>query len=59
MVVKTIRLIPGCRVSGSHGPLATNPNASVKRCMRGKVYGTVIKAEGLHKWEIRFDFDGK
>jgi len=23
------------------------------------VYGTVIKAEGLYKWEVCFDFGGK
>jgi len=59
MVVNAVCLVPVCRVFGSHGPLAKNPNASVKRHMRGKVYGAVIKAEGLHKWEVRFNFDGK
>jgi len=59
MVVNAVRLVPGCCVFGSHGPLVINPNASVKQRVRGKVYGTVIKAEGLHKWEVCFDFDGK
>ena len=59
MVVNSVRLLPGCRIFGSHGPLEKNPNASVKRRVRSKVYGTVLKAEGLHKWEVRFDFDGK
>jgi len=59
MVVNAVRLVPGSRVFGSHGPLVTNPNTSVKRRVRGKVYGTVVKAEGLHKWEVHFDFDDK
>ena len=49
----------GCHVLGSHRPLIANPNESVKWHMRQKVYRTVIKAEGLHKWEVPFDFDGK
>ena len=36
-----------------------NVNASVKRRVISKSYNTVVKAEGLHKWEVRFDFDGK
>ena len=59
MVVNAVRLVPDSRLFGSHGPLVANPNASVKRRVRDKVYGTVVKAEGLHKWEVRFDFDGK
>ena len=31
MVVNEVRLIPGCRVFGSHRQLVKNPNASVKR----------------------------
>ena len=27
--------------------------------MREKVVGTVIKATGLHNWDVNFDFDGK
>ena len=59
MVINSIRLVPGCRVFGSHRPLVKNPSISVKRCVRSKFYCTVIKSEGLHKWEARFDFDGK
>ena len=44
MVVNAVRLVPGSSVFVSHGPLVTNPNASVKRRVRGKVYGTVVKA---------------
>jgi len=59
MVVNAVFLVPGCCVFGSYGQLVINPNVSVKRRVRGKVYGTVIKAEGLYKWEDHFDFDGK
>ena len=59
MVGNVVRLVPGSRVFGSHGPLVENPNVNVKRRVRSKAYGTVVKAEGLHKWEARFDFDGK
>ena len=51
------RIFAGSRVKGPHGPLVTNPNGG-KRRVREKVYGTVIKAIGAHKWEVRFDFDG-
>ena len=59
MVGNTVCLVPECRVFGSHGPLVINPNASVKQCVISKVYGIVIKAEGLHKWIVCFDFDGR
>ena len=51
------RIFAGSRVKGPHGPLVANPNGG-KRRVREKVYGTVIKAIGAHKWEVRFDFDG-
>ena len=57
MVVNVVRLVPDCRVFGIHGPLVKNSNASVKRRVRDKVYGTVITSKRLHKWEARFDFD--
>jgi len=59
MVVNTVCSVSDCRVFGSHKSLVTNSNASMKWRVRGKVYGTVVKAEGLYKWEVRFDFDGK
>ena len=34
-----------------------HPNGG-KRRVREKVYVTVIKATGAHKWEVQFDFDG-
>ena len=49
----------GSRVEGSHGPLKANPNPNVKRRVRSKVVGTIIKAKGQHKWDVQFDFDGK
>ena len=35
--------------SRSHGPLVTNPNVSVKRHVRSKVVGTIMKAVGQQK----------
>ena len=55
----TKRIKIGSRVSGSHGPLITNPNARVKRRVRQVVVGTVIKAAGIASWDVVFDFDGK
>ena len=40
-----------------HGALLPNPNGG-KRHVRDRFYGTVVKAVGQHKWEIKFDFDG-
>ena len=54
-----IRIGTGSRVEGSHGPLITNPNASIKRRVRSKAVGTVVKAAGPHKWDVVFDFDAK
>ena len=56
---KSVRIGAGSRVEGSYGPLITNPNASIKRRIRSKAIGTVIKAAGPHKWEVVFDFDAK
>ena len=52
------RIYVGCRVIRSHGPLVTNPNESVKRRVRSKVVGTILKAVGPQKWDVQFDFDG-
>ena len=59
MVRNAVYLVPGSHVFGSHGPLMTNPNASVKRRVRIKAYSIVVKTEGLHKWEVCSEFDGK
>ena len=34
----------GCRVEGAFGPLVPNPNPKVKRRVREKVYGIVIRS---------------
>ena len=54
-----IRIGTGSRVKGSHGHLIMNPNASIKRQIRSKAIGTVVKAAGPHKWEVIFDYDAK
>ena len=54
-----LRIGAGSRVEGSHGPLVTNLTASIKRRVRSKVVGTVVKATGPHKWEVIFDYDAK
>ena len=58
-MVRSAHVFVGCRVEGSHGPLTSNPNTHSKRRVREKVVGTVIKAAGLHNWDVNFDFDGK
>ena len=52
------RIIPGCRVEGAIGPLVPNPNPTIKRRVRSRVFGTVIRAADKHKWEVRLDCDG-
>ena len=56
-MVSSDRIVAGTRVAGSHGKLIPNPNPNVKRRVREKVVGTVIKAAGLHKWEVLFDYN--
>ena len=53
------RISVGCRVEGCYGPLVPNPNPNVKRRVRDRVVGTVLRAAGQHKWAVQFDFDGK
>ena len=48
-----------CRVEGSHGPLVANPNPNIKRQVHSRVVGTVLKANEQHKWDVKFDFNGK
>ena len=48
----------GCREEGCHGPLGPNPNPSVKRRVRTRAIGTVIRAAEQHKWVVVFNFDG-
>ena len=56
-MVSSDKIVAGTLVSGSHGKLIPNPNPNVKRRVREKVVGTVIKAAGLHKWEVLFDYN--
>ena len=58
-MVRSAHVFVGCRVEGIHGPLTSNPNTHSRRRVREKVVGTVIKAAGLHNWDVNFDFDGK
>ena len=58
-MARATSLHAGCRVTGSHGPLIVNPNPNIKRYVRQKVNGTVIRATGQRKWIVVFDFDGK
>lgn len=54
-----VRILVGCRVEGSHGPLQPNPNPNTKRRVRLRVVGTVMSAAGPNMWNVSFDFDGK
>lgn len=58
-MVNNCRLQAGCRVKGSHGPFIPNPNPNIKRRLRERVEGTVIKASGQREWIVCFDYDGK
>lgn len=58
-MARATSLHAGCRVTGSHGPLMENPNPNIKRRVRQKVNGTVIRATGQRRWIVVFDFDGK
>jgi len=46
-------------VIGSHGPLIANPDTNKKRCIRQPIIVTVLRAVGLHLWDIQFDHYGK
>ena len=52
------RISAGCRVAGLFGPLVPNPRGH-KRRIRQKVYGTVVRAVDMGRWEVLFDFDEK
>ena len=49
----------GCRVEGAFGPLVPSPNPKVKRRVREKVCGTVIRAVDHRRWETVCDLDGE
>ena len=46
----------GSYVEVSHGPLISNPTASIKQRIHSKAVGTVVKTAGSHKWDVVFDF---
>ena len=48
-------IIVGSRVEGPYGPLGPNPNPLIKRRVRARVVGTVLKANAQHKWDVPFD----
>ena len=53
------RIHVGSGVEGPHGHLQPNPNPNVKRRVRARGVGTVLRAKGQHKWDVQFDVDGK
>ena len=57
-MVTSDRIHPSCRVIGSHGPLVAS-SKSVKRRVREKVYGTIVKAVDQQRWEVMLDFDNR
>ena len=59
MVLSNIHIIVGSRVEGLYGPLHPNPNPNVKRRVRSRSVGTVLRANGQHSWDVQFDFDGR
>ena len=54
-----IRIGTGSRTEGSHGSLISNLDATIKRRIRSKVIGTVVKVAGPHKWNVIFDYNAK
>ena len=59
MVRTNKNITVGARVEGCFGPLIPNPNPAIKRRVRSRVVGTVLRGLERHRWEVRFDFDGK
>ena len=55
----SFRISVGCRFEGVFGPLVPNPNSKVKRRVREKFCGTVIRAVDQRRWEIVCDLDGE
>ena len=54
-----LRISVGCRVEGGHGPLISNPDPAIKRRVRSRAVGTVLRSVEQRKWEVVFDFDAK
>ena len=53
------RIGVGSHVEGSHSPLISNLNASIKWCVRSNAVGMVVWVAGSHKWNVVFDFDAQ
>jgi hypothetical protein len=49
------RLEAGCRVSGSFGDYIPNPNPNIKRRIRMKLYGTIVRAVDKKQYEVLWD----
>ena len=49
------RLEAGCRVSGSFGDYVPNPNPNIKRRIRMKLYGTILRAVDKKQNEVLWD----
>ena len=49
------RLEAGCRVSGSFGDYVPNPNPNIKRRIRMKLYGTIVRAVDKKQYEVLWD----
>ena len=49
------RLEAGCRVSGSFGDYVPNPNPNIKRRIRMKLYGTILRAVDKRQYEVLWD----
>ena len=58
-MVNKLRISVGCRVEGGHGPLIPNTDPAIKRRVRSRAVGTVLRSVEQRKWEVVFDFDSK
>ena len=46
-------------MEGSYGPLVANSNPTIKRRVRLRATGTVIRASDRHKGEVKFDYNNE
>ena len=54
-----LRISVGCPVEGGHGSLISNANPAIKRRIRSRAVGTVLRSVDQRKWKVVFDFDAK
>jgi hypothetical protein len=45
----------GCRVSGSFGEMAPNPNPNISRRVRQRIFGNIIEAVGPKQYKVLWD----